>query len=69
MDEGDKSTHSEYMRRHEALNKELSAFKNRKQEHSERDDVVDGAFKKLKDFEGKVEELKKKKNWIKEEQR
>ena len=67
MDEGDKSTASEYLRRHEALNKELSAFKNKKQEHSERDDVVESAFKKLKEFEDKVGDLKKKKSWINDE--
>ena len=44
MDEGDRSTHHEYNRRYEALNKELSAFKNRKQEHSERDETVEGAL-------------------------
>ena len=31
--------------------------------------MVESAFMKLRDFEDKVEELKKKKSWIKDEQR
>ena len=69
MDEGDHSTFEEYNRRYNALNNELTIYKSRKQEHHSREDIVDTAFKKLRDFEDKVGDLKSKKKWIKDEQR
>lgn len=67
--EGDTASHTEYEKRFKELNKQLTTYKTRKSEHSERDSAVGGFKARLDKVEEKLDELAKKKPWITTEQK